>query len=131
MLYLMTNIHLFRKCGVRMAKRGFPQRLRKCDVCGKIYTQKTAKQVRCAECQKKFCSKRAKERRDEQLKATDYWAWVEKHDPNVCRKVKKCEYGLLCGGIWICNYREIVGHKRPCPVKDCTVFIRKGGRNAG
>lgn len=114
-----------------MAKGGFKPRPRRCDVCGVIYTQKTALQVRCAECQKKHVAEKVKQRKDDKLRRTDYMAWVEKHDPNVCRKVKKCKYGFLCGGIWICNYREIVGHKRPCPVKGCTEFKRKGERDVG
>lgn len=111
--------------------RGFKPKPRHCDDCGKIYTQKTSIQVRCAECQKKYAKTRAKERKMERLRRTDWQAWVEKYDPNVCRKVKWCEYGLLCGGIWICNYLEIVGTKRPCPAKDCTEFIRKGEDNVG
>ena len=110
---------------------GFKPRPRRCDVCGKVYTQKTSIQVRCTECQKKYTKARVRERKLEKLRRTDYTAWVEKKDPNVCRKVKKCEYGLLCGGIWICNYMEIEETKRPCPVKDCTEFIRKGEGNVG
>lgn len=108
-----------------MARRGFPPRPRRCDDCGQIYMQKAAKQVRCEECQKKHLAKRVKEREDLKLKKTDYKAWKIKHDPNVCNKVKKCEYGTLCGGTWICDYREIEGRKRPCPVKGCTEFRRK------
>ena len=110
---------------------GFKPKPRRCDVCGKVYTQKNALQVRCAECQKKYAKVRAKERKLERLKKTDWQAWVEKYDPSVCRKVKKCEYGLLCGGIWICNYLEIKGTKRPCPAKDCTEFIGKGEEDVG
>lgn len=108
-----------------MAKRGFPPRPRRCDNCGKIYTQKTAKQVRCAECQKEHLAQRAKERRDQQLKARDYQAWVSKHSSTECRRVKLCRYGVLCGGMWICDYMGAVGHKRPCSVKSCTEFRRK------
>lgn len=114
-----------------MAGKGYGERIRKCKDCGKPYTQRNYNQVRCAECQKKYAAEKVKQRKDDKLRRTDYRAWVEKHDPNVCRKVKKCKYGLLCGGIWICNYREIVGHKRPCPVKDCTEFKRKGERDVG
>lgn len=104
---------------------------RRCDVCGKVYIQKTSIQVRCADCQKEYAKARAEERKLEKLRKTDYIAWVEKKDPNVCRKVKKCEYGLLCGGMWICNYLEIMETKRPCPAKGCTEFIRKGEDNVG
>lgn len=110
-----------------MARRGFPPRPRRCDDCGKIYTQKTKKQVRCAECQKKHLAERAKQKQDEALRKTDYKAWLIKHDESICKKVKTCGYGLYVGGIWICDYLNITCERRPCPVIGCKVFKRRQG----
>jgi hypothetical protein len=52
--------------------------------------------------------------------------WVEpisdEDDPNVCKKVKTCKYGGIAGALRICNYMEIVGHKRPCEVENCSEY---------
>ena len=46
-------------------------------------------------------------------------------DPNECRKIESCIYGGRSGSLLLCDYLEIMGHKRPCPVEGCTVYEKK------
>ena len=46
----------------------------------------------------------------------------------VCKKTRSCRYGGKMGGIRICDYYEITGTRRPCPVQDCTEYERRSGR---
>ena len=50
---------------------------------------------------------------------------MKEKDPNVCPKKKSCMFGGRMGGIDICNFMEIKGYSRPCPVKNCTEY-KKG-----
>jgi len=46
-------------------------------------------------------------------------------DPNVCMKTESCIYGGRSGSLLLCDYLEITGHRRPCPVKGCTEYKKK------
>ena len=97
--------------------------LAKCKDCGRMFKRKSSNKVRCDSCQSKHAkdleAKYNQRRRKTPVIITD------KHDPNVCKKISTCIYRGKMGGIPICNYLEIMRHKRPCGVKNCTVY-KKG-----
>lgn len=90
-----------------------------CVDCGKTFTAKHLRQVRCPDCQKVRTRERQSEYRKERNKS------LHKHDPNDCRKKKSCKYSGRAGGVPICDYLEKTGERRGCPVEGCTKYKRK------
>lgn len=46
-------------------------------------------------------------------------------DPNECTRIESCIYGGRSGNLSLCDYLEVTGKKRPCPVEGCTVYEKK------
>lgn len=124
-----------------------------CLDCGKEFTARSALQVRCTECQAVYKKAHAKEYAKER-----YWkersaiiaereamglptrkktgpktgkkpAEKKKGDPNICKRTETCYYGGITGCLPICDFLAITGSRRPCPVKGCCLYKRKGRRN--
>lgn len=136
-----------------VSKSGFRWQKRICVDCGKEYIATSPNSVRCVDCRatyrtrymKKWSKERYKREREAIIAERKALGLPEKlkpgpksgskpkkiKDPNECKKTRQCIYGDKVGGMCICNYMEIVGHKRPCPVKGCTEFKRKGERDVG
>lgn len=91
----------------------------KCKDCGRVFERRSVQKVRCDKCQEKhgrnLMNKYHKKRRET-------FVYESKNDPNICKKVKTCIYRGKMGGTPICNYLEIMGHRRPCGVQNCTVY---------
>ena len=111
---------------VQTNSKGFRWEFRNCVDCGKKFVAKNYNSVRCYECQGIHKAKTEKERKKAKKAKSliivgDY---SKKNDPNICRRTVSCKYGGRMGGIKICNYLEVTGERRPCPVKDCVVYER-------
>lgn len=108
-----------------------------CVDCGKTFLAKSGRAVRCIDCRIEHDRLRANERareryqRDRVSVAPTRSIKPKKKptvkDPNECKRIKSCVYGGKMGGTPICDYLEIMGERRPCPVKDCSVYKRRQG----
>ena len=93
--------------------------IEKCVDCGEKYIKKHVSQIRCKECQRKHDIEKQAEKNEAKRKRT-YAPHIK--DPNVCKKTKTCKYGGKTGGIRICDYLEITGTRRGCPVQNCEKY---------
>lgn len=95
----------------------------KCSMCGVEVLKKHPKTTRCPSCQTKYHSKKAAEKQ-KRLRAAQGRS-NQVHRSTECKKTKICRYGSNVGALDICNYMEIVGHSRGCPVENCKEFKRR------
>jgi hypothetical protein len=95
-------------CGAEFVKKSTARRKKRCDKCQKVQNKENMMRA----------TRRYRSKPKGLIK-------INAKDPNVCKKVNTCIYRGQAGGIPICNYLSIMGHKRPCAVQGCTVY-KKG-----
>lgn len=94
---------------------------KKCIDCGNVFVSKHAQQVRCPTCQKIH----VKNMQSEYKKHKRETFQKKEADPNECVRKATCKYSGKASGMLICNYLEITGRRRGCPVKECTKYQKK------
>ena len=103
-----------------------------CVDCGKVFKKNKMAhtKVRCPECQYKRSRQlgdESRRRRTGSVKREEKPV-ASKHE---CKLVSTCIYRGSMGGTLICDYREIMGHRRPCEVQGCTEYKEGEPLNAG
>lgn len=93
-----------------------------CIDCGEKYIKKHPSQKRCKECQRKH-DKEIHGEAGKRRKKIKYAPHIK--DPYTCKKTKTCIYGGTAGSLHICNYLEITGKPRGCPVQNCKEYKRR------
>lgn len=89
-----------------------------CEDCGQLVLKKHPMTKRCPECQREH-------NKQEQRKYHKKRSKTNVKPVSQCKKTKTCIYGSTMSHIDICNYLEMVGHSRGCPVKGCTKYKRR------
>lgn len=111
-------------------KKGYYREKKKCIDCGKVFTAKHPKTVRCMDCRYKHhletVKKNNKARSEAKTEAREKKRKKKERDPNICKKIKSCYYGGYMGAERICDYLGKTGVRRPCKAGECYFYKRKG-----